>query len=373
LAGFIEVCTKAIEAEVDPQHGGQYFRRAQVHERLGHYQQAIADTREWLWRIGPIPNRAFLVRQYFLLGRCYSKLGEIEKAETYFQRAQDCSSENTEACDYVALSYAIGPTNFCSPVKALPLALKAVELSRTNPPYAKTLAEVYSRLGQPQKAADILEKAVQLHPDSGAATCINLALYYLNGPKELQSLQKALPLAVKAVELAKADPLYASVLGEIYVRLGQPREAVDTLEKAIQLHPDSGWDIYNNLAWYYVAGPKVIRSPEKALPLTLKAVELGKTNHNELNTLGIVYYRLGQLTNAITTLETGIKTDKEGGSAHDFFFLAMAYQRFGDSTRADDYFAKAVKWVEAQLSLSLQDKDELASFRAEAEAVLGKR
>ena len=53
-------------------------------------------------------------------------------------------------------------------------------------------------------------------------------------------------------------------------------------------------------------------------------MELAKTNHNELNTLGVVYYRLGQLTNAIATLETGIKAERAGGSAHDFFFLAMS-------------------------------------------------
>jgi len=299
LAEFIEVCSKAIEADPDPQHGGQYLRRAHVHELLGQYQQAIADMREWLWRIGPIPNMAFLVRQYFLLGRCYSALSKTEKAETYLQRAQDCANENAEACDYVALSYTIGPTNFGSFKKALPLALKAVELSRTNPPYATTLAEVYSRLGQPQKAADILEKAIQLHPDENSL-------------------------------------------------------------------------IWNNLAWYYVTGPKEIQSPQKALPLALKALKAGNTNHNELNTLGVVYYRLGQLSNAVRTLEAGIKADKEGGSAHDFFFLAMSYQRLGDSSRAQEYFVKATNWVAAQANLPPNDKAELDAFRAEADEVLSK-
>jgi uncharacterized protein HemY len=101
-------------------------------------------------------------------------------------------------------------------------------------------------------------------------------------------------------------------------------------------------------------------------------VELGKTNHNELNTLGVVYYRLAEFTNAIAILELGIKTDPAGGSAHDFFFLAMAHQRLGDSARADDYFAKALKWLEHQPSLPSESKQELEAFRAEAEAVLGK-
>ena len=374
LAGFIEVCTKAIEAEPDPQHGGPYLRRALVHERLGQYQQAIADMREWLWRIGPIPNKAFLVRQYFLLGRCFSRVGESEKAETYFQRAQDCSSEDGEACDYVALSYAIGPTNFASCAKALPLALKAVELSKTNPPYATTLAEVYSRLGQPQKATDILEKAIQLHPDSGALTCIKLALYYVNGPKEIQSPQKALPLALKAVELSKSDPLYASVLAEIYLRLGQTQKAADTLETAIQLHPGAGWDAYNNLAWYYVTGPKEIRSPEKALPLALKAVELDKSSEGTLNTLGVVYYRLGQFTNAVEVFKRDSKNQDPLTIAYDGLFLAMSYHRLGETAEAESRYAQAAKWLEENAaSLSPQSSLELREFRAEAEELFGKR
>jgi len=130
--------------------------------------------------------------------------------------------------------------------------------------------------------------------------------------------------------------------------------------------------VYNLLAWFYVTGPTGFQSPEKALPLALKAVKLGKTNHTELNTLGVVYYRLRQFTNAVAALETGIIADKEGGSAYDFFFLAMSYQRLGDTAKADEYFSKALKWLESQSGLSPEDKKEIEGFRAEAEEVLGK-
>ena len=86
----------------------------------------------------------------------------------------------------------------------------------------------------------------------------------------------------------------------------------------------------------------------------------------------MVYYRLGQLTNAIATLESGIKADSASGSAHDFFFLAMSHQRLGDTVKAQEHFAKALKWVSDQPSLPPESKQELESFRAEAEEVLGK-
>jgi len=154
-------------------------------------------------------------------------------------------------------------------------------------------------------------------------------------------------------------------------RVGEHAKAVPDYEKAIALRPDFD-SCYNNLAWDYAVGPKDFRSPEKALPLALKAVELTRTNSIQLNTLGVVYYRLGQLANAIKTLEEGIKANKEGGWAEDFLFLAMAHQRLGEAAKAQAYFDKAVKRIEAQPPLFPEAKEELDSFRAEAEAVLGK-
>ncbi|HYV32999.1 MAG TPA: tetratricopeptide repeat protein, partial [Candidatus Binatia bacterium] len=159
--------------------------------------------------------------------------------------------------------------------------------------------------------------------------------------------------------------------GQNYLRLGENDKAEADFRTVPEYAPGDAMG-YNNLAWFYVTGPTNFHSPEKALPLALKAVELGKTNYAQLNTLGVVYYRLGQLTNAIATLETGIKADSEGGSAYDFFSLAMSYQRLGDPARAQEYFAKATNWVAAQINASPNDKAELDAFRAEAEDVLSK-
>src|SRR2546422_502251 len=80
--------------------------------------------------------------------------------------------------------------------------------------------------------------------------------------------------------------------GQALHRLNQFEKAQASFYRVIELKPDFHVG-YNNLAWYYATGPTNTRSPEKALPLALKAVELSKTNHNEMNTLGVVYYRLG--------------------------------------------------------------------------------
>ncbi|HEY5913991.1 MAG TPA: protein kinase [Verrucomicrobiae bacterium] len=297
-ADVIELCSEAIDFE--PNGAGPYVQRALAYEQIGENRKAVDDIRECLWRRGR-GSSGDDARSFLLRGHCYQKLGEIEKAQADYHQVLEHPPPNPGGCANLVWFCLTGPRSFDLPEIALPMALKAVELSNTNLAYATVLAGVHSYLKQPQKAVDILEKAVQLDSDSESA-------------------------------------------------LG-----------------------HNNLAWYYVTGPKEIRSPSKALPLALKAVELGKTNHNELNTLGVVYYRLGQFTNAVATLELGITTDPAGGSAHDFFFLSMSYQRLGDQTTAEDYYGKALKWLEGQQDLSPEDKKDLDAFRAEAEEALGKQ
>jgi Flp pilus assembly protein TadD len=86
--------------------------------------------------------------------------------------------------------------------------------------------------------------------------------------------------------------------------------------------------------------------------------------------LTVVYFRLGQLTNAIATLEAAVQADQAGGTAYDFLFLAMAHHRAGDAAQARDYFTKATNWVAQQPKLSSREWTDVESFRAEAEAVL---
>jgi tetratricopeptide (TPR) repeat protein len=158
-----------------------------------------------------------------------------------------------------------------------------------------------------------------------------------------------------------------------YVCLKDYEKAVPEFEKAIELDPNSPV-ARNTLAWYYANGPINICSPEKALALALKAVELtGRTNANYLNTLGVVYYRLGQLTNALETLEAGLKEGGTATTAYDFLFLAMSCQRLADPSQAQDYFRKATNWLASQSSLRSNQKAELAAYRAEAEQLLAKQ
>jgi tetratricopeptide (TPR) repeat protein len=149
---------------------------------------------------------------------------------------------------------------------------------------------------------------------------------------------------------------------------GQASASCEAYRKLLETGTYSAGE-YNNLAWFYVAGPKPLRDAKKALPLAQKAVEKEPQNSYSLNTLGVVYYRLGKFDQAIKTLDRAA-AGRQGGTAFDYFFLAMSYHHLGQPQKAREYYQKADGWWKRQGSISPQWTQELTDFRMEADALL---
>jgi serine/threonine protein kinase/WD40 repeat protein/Tfp pilus assembly protein PilF len=171
--------------------------------------------------------------------------------------------------------------------------------------------------------------------------------------------------------------------GKAYDRLRQPDQAVDDYSRALSLMPleHKGRGevlsrlpyVLNDLAWRYVRDPEKQHDPHKALPLAQKAVALLPDRQIFLNTLGVVYYRLGQYQQAVQTLERSLSAGKGETAAFDLFFLAMCHGRLGNDAKARDCYNGAVQWVEEhQGKLPSNWEKDLIAFQAEADAVLGK-
>jgi tetratricopeptide (TPR) repeat protein len=160
-------------------------------------------------------------------------------------------------------------------------------------------------------------------------------------------------------------------------RLGEAQQAIDDYSLAVMLTALDGQHrldrthaaLCNGLAWLYVTGPEKLRDPTKALPLAQKAVRMAPENRNYRNTLGVVYYRLGQWDAAVETLQRSFQNSKS--EAHDLFFLAMCYQRLGEPAKARQCYDRALRWWQSQGALIPEDEvEELNAFRAEAAALL---
>src|SRR5262249_50270345 len=107
-----------------------------------------------------------------------------------------------------------------------------------------------------------------------------------------------------------------------------------------------------------------------ALRLAHKAVELEPHNYSYQNTLGVTHYRLGQYDEAARRLEANLPRNRDH-AAFDLYFLAMSYHHLGQPVRARAFFATANASVKSSAARGKQQQEELASFRMEAERVLG--
>ena len=89
-----------------------------------------------------------------------------------------------------------------------------------------------------------------------------------------------------------------------------------------------------------------------------------------LNTLGVAQYRNGLYPEAIATLKKSLELGRGQFEAFDLFFLAMAYHRLGDLSKARDCHDRAVRWIQSRTNLAPHQIEDLKAFQSESEAIL---
>jgi len=118
------------------------------------------------------------------------------------------------------------------------------------------------------------------------------------------------------------------------------------------------------------SGSTELRVPSRALHLAQRAAGLSPHDWQILNTLGLVYFRLGQFDAAVETLQRSIVESHREATAHNMFLLAMSYHRLGEVKKAGTCYDRAVRWLKSQNELTGPEVDELCDFQTEADSVL---
>ena len=85
--------------------------------------------------------------------------------------------------------------------------------------------------------------------------------------------------------------------------------------------------------------------PAVALGLAQKAVELKRDLHQVWNTLGVAYYRAGQLDHAYQALEAAMRRHPRGGEGFIWLYLAMIAWDRGDKEEARRWYQKTLDWL----------------------------
>jgi eukaryotic-like serine/threonine-protein kinase len=193
------------------------------------------------------------------------------------------------------------------------------------------------------------------------------------------AMEKSFTLLEKLMAEFPQRDLYRRVLigerylmGIYYKSLGLGNEAREQYLRTIQLcrltaELEVSAATMNNCAWILVDCPdETLRDPDLAVELAEKAVARESEEARCWNTLGVARYRKGDWAGARAALEKSMERSG-GGGPQDWFFLALTCQRLGETERARDWRAKAVRWMDER---HRRDED-MMRYRAEAEALLG--
>jgi serine/threonine protein kinase/tetratricopeptide (TPR) repeat protein len=152
-----------------------------------------------------------------------------------------------------------------------------------------------------------------------------------------------------------------------------------TLEQLGQVSPAYA----NNTAWTCVLGPDAVPDLNAVVALAEQAVADASTEArraNGLNTLGAALYRADRFDECIETLAQSIAGHGQGGSPHDWVFLAMAHARSDHSAEAREWLDKVSHWCDQYASVksssatpSMKTILEFRLLLAEAAAVVRAR
>ncbi len=122
----------------------------------------------------------------------------------------------------------------------------------------------------------------------------------------------------------------------------------------------------NSLAWLFAGRRSAPEDAIRAVALAEAATSLAPQSGAYWNTLGVARYRAGDRKGAIDALERSMRL-RSGGDPYDWFFLAMAQFRLGDTAAARAWYDRSLGWLKA----NTQDHRELQEFRLEAQELLG--
>jgi tetratricopeptide (TPR) repeat protein len=126
--------------------------------------------------------------------------------------------------------------------------------------------------------------------------------------------------------------------------------ALDLLanERCDDQHPETRtlrWDCTNDLAWLLLHdNASSMTDPGFALQLAREATEANPTCAIYWNTLGAAFYKSGDITQCILAIKRSVSLS-DGGTAFDFFILAIAHALQGHLEAAHSWHRKAQVWM----------------------------
>jgi tetratricopeptide (TPR) repeat protein len=285
---------------------------------------------------------------------------------------------------------------------ALADSLKVTELESRVPGNWGALAELYSRLRQPEEAIAAYSKAIQAAEQAGQNPS---SYWYCRGETHciFEKWDKAVQDYSRAIELLPTNPAYLAARGAAYVELGEAEKALADCNQAIKNEDPSNGSVglaarckvyeklgrwkeafadYTELTnrfpsnyryrWrlaekFLYCPDRTFRDPRRALELAKEAVRLlpkslpSQYPWGVRRIAGLAHYRLGEWNEAVAALTAEV----EPYDAESQFSLAMAHWQLGNKDEARKWYDRG-----AEANRKYPNGYAARETKAEAEALL---
>ncbi len=263
------------------------------------------------------------------LNALYISSGSYEEALGTALKLYKIDDQDDRVCFTIASLYAeLDQTAEADSFFAL-----AAELNPNDPRYYTNWAFLHLRNDAPDRAAEILVDGTYQHPTSAD-------IWGLLGSAYQQAQQDSLALEALDVSLELDAGNVGSyiTLGFIYDSRGEIEKAIEVYEQALTIAPENAL-ILNNYA--YLLSQKGERLDE-ALSMAQKAVQLSPDNPSYLDTIGWVYFIMGQPEEGREYIERALELDPENATILEH--LGDLYSKLGEHSRARDFWLKALEY-----------------------------
>ena len=188
----------------------------------------------------------------------------------------------------------------------------------------------YSRFGRFNEAVDALKKSIEINPKLAETRWLLAETYAM--AKQFDSALKEYQWLID--NSAKKDVAYLKQ-GIVYQIAKDYEKSKAAYLSAVETNPNLA-DAYNNLAYLML---ETKSNYKKGLQWAQKAVSLKPDNPIFLDTLGWLYYQLGDYPNARKYLNKAVKKQPKLAEVH--YHLAKVYEKLNDKAAANKHFAEA--------------------------------
>ncbi len=194
-----------------------------------------------------------------------------------------------------------------------------------------------------KEAEPYLEKTVELQPeDLTALSAYGFTLYSLNRNDE------ALTVLEKANSIDESNINILGILGLIYDSKEMYDKSDSIYSKAVQIDSENS-TVLNNFA-YSLAERGI--DLDRALTMVSKALEQEPDNSSFLDTIGWVYFQLGDYEKAKEYIEKSLEADSNSATVLEH--LGDVYYKLGEQQKAIEFWTESLKKDDSNNELKLK-------------------